>query len=88
MAIEVRKPTEEEINEAQNWPKWEKEVSEFPWSYGEKETCLILSGSAEVRTADGETADFNAGDWVVFPEGLECTWTIKEGISKRYKFGE
>jgi uncharacterized protein len=88
MIIEVRKPTEEEIKIAEAWPTWTKEVSEFDWSYDEKETCLILKGNAEVVTKDGETANFGAGDFVIFPQGLECTWKIIEAIEKRYKFGE
>lgn len=31
MKVEVRKPTKEELNEAKNWPTWEKEPSTFPW---------------------------------------------------------
>jgi uncharacterized cupin superfamily protein len=27
-----------------NWPIWTKEVSEFPWSYDEQETCYFLEG--------------------------------------------
>ncbi len=34
------------------WPIWTKEVSEFPWSYDECETCLILEGEVTV-TWDG-----------------------------------
>lgn len=88
MTIEIRKPSEEETKMAAEWPTWTKEVSEFPWSYGEKETCLILKGKAEVTTSDGETASFSVGDFVVFPVGLECTWKIIEPIEKKYKFGE
>lgn len=88
MTIEVRKPTEEEIKTAGSWSAWEKEVSEFPWSYADKETCLILKGKAEVEGKNGEGASFGAGDFVVFPQGLECTWKIKEPIEKKYKFGE
>lgn len=85
--IEVRKPTEEEIKMAESWPTWSKEISEFPWSYGEKETCLILKGKTEVTSDDGEKSVFGAGDWVVFPEGMNCTWKITEPIEKKYNFG-
>lgn len=88
MNIEVRKPTEQEIVEASGWPVWEKEVSEFPWSYDEKETCLILEGAAEVTSADGRKAVFGAGDFVIFPAGLSCVWKITENIKKHYTFGE
>ncbi len=82
----VKKPTSKEEKEASSWPIWEKEESSFPWQYDEKETCLILKGKAQVNCADG-TVEFGPGDYVVFPEGLTCTWTIKEKIEKHYKFG-
>ena len=88
MTIGIRKPSEEEIKMAETWPTWTKEASEFPWSYDEKETCLILKGKAEVTSKDGETVSFGAGDFVIFPVGLECTWRIIEPIEKKYEFGE
>ena len=81
-----RKPTQKEQKEAEDWPIWEKEESEFPWEYDEKETCLILSGKAVIKCDDG-TVEFAAGDFVTFPIGLKCTWEIKEKIKKHYKFG-
>jgi len=86
MKVEVRKPMEGEREEARDWPIWEKEPSTFPWEYGEKETCLILEGRSEVKT-DEETVEFGAGDYVVFPKGLKCTWSVKEKIRKHYKLG-
>ena len=82
----VTKPTQKETQEAKSWPIWEKEESTFPWEYSEKETCLILKGRAVVKYGEG-TVEFGAGDHVVFPVGLKCTWTIKEKIKKRYNFG-
>lgn len=87
MGVEVRKPTAAEIAEAENWGEWEKEPSEFPWSYDEKETCLILEGHAVFESADGERAEFGAGDWVVFPSGAQGVWKIDETIKKKYNFG-
>ncbi len=87
MQIEVRRPTEAEIKLAESWLVWEKEVSEFSWSYEKKETCFILSGAAEVLGENGEKAFFGAGDWVVFPAGLKCVWKIKQPIRKKYNFG-
>jgi len=73
---------------AEKWSVWEKDVSEFPWSYDQQETCYIIEGEAEVVSQDGsQTAEFEKGDLVFFPEGLECTWKIKEPIKKYYKFG-
>ncbi|MBU0980765.1 MAG: DUF861 domain-containing protein [Nanoarchaeota archaeon] len=30
--------------------------------------------------------EFRAGDWVIFPKGLECEWEIKEK-KKNHSFG-
>lgn len=86
MAIEIRKPTDEEIEIAESWPTWVKEVSEFSWNYSEKESCLIIKGRAEVETSDGEKVEFEAGDFVVFPSGIKCVWKVIEPIEKKYNF--
>ncbi len=87
MKPNVRKPTKYEKDKAESWPIWEKEESEFPWEYFDQETCLILEGKAVVKTSE-DSIEFGAGDYVVFPEGLKCTWEIKKKIKKHYKFGE
>ncbi|MGL5794873.1 MAG: cupin domain-containing protein, partial [Waterburya sp.] len=46
--ITVRsQPSLEQLNELNvfNWSIWEKEVSEFPWTYDEAETCYFLEGN-------------------------------------------
>ncbi|MFH1285863.1 MAG: cupin domain-containing protein [Candidatus Micrarchaeota archaeon] len=90
MEVKVTKPDAKEIEKlgAKSWPIWEKEESEFEWEYGEKETCLILEGRAQVKNEEGKiVAEFGAGDLVVFPEGLKCVWKITKKIRKHYKFG-
>ncbi len=86
MKIEIRKPTEEEKKEMESCGIWEKEVSEFPWQYDSQEACLLIEGQVEVRTEDGEEVSFGAGDYVVFPKGLRCTWKIIKPVKKYYKF--
>ena len=86
MKPSVKKPTLKEKQEAECWLIWEKEASTFPWQYDEKETCLILEGKAIIKCPDG-TLEFGTGDYVVFPQGLKCTWEIKDKIRKHYKFG-
>jgi len=86
MKIEVRKPTAAERKEAGRWPVWTKEVSSFPWRYDERETCLILAGEVAVKAGPDEVS-FGAGDWVVFPEGLDCVWNVKKPVRKHYQFG-
>ena len=82
-----KKPSEEEIAKTVSWGTWSKEPSVFPWSYNEKETCLILEGEATVKSPDGQEIHFEAGDLVFFEAGLECTWEIKQTIRKRFQFG-
>ncbi|MDO8806430.1 MAG: cupin domain-containing protein [Elusimicrobiota bacterium] len=86
MAIIIRKPTKREMNEASSWPIWEKEASSFAWSYGEKETCLVLEGEVLLKAGEEEVS-FKGGDYVIFPAGLACTWNIRKAVRKHYKFG-
>ncbi|MFH1306320.1 MAG: cupin domain-containing protein [Candidatus Micrarchaeota archaeon] len=85
--IIVRKPTPQEIEESKNWGDWGKSPSEFEWSYDEKETCYILEGNATVKPEGGKEVSFEAGDLVIFPKGMNCTWKIEKTIKKKYKFG-
>lgn len=87
MPIEVRKPTPDEEARMKTWPTWEKEPSEFPWSYDQAETCLILEGEVTVE-ASGQTVSFGPGDCVVFPQGLDCTWKVHKTVRKHYAFGD
>ena len=85
--MQKKKPSPEEIAMTAHWGTWEKEASEFPWHYSEKETCYILEGSATVTESGGENLEFGKGDLVEFEKGTDCTWTIHEKIVKKYKFG-
>ncbi|NPA45489.1 MAG: DUF861 domain-containing protein [Chlorobi bacterium] len=85
--MKVIKPTQEQIASTSSWGTWEKEVSEFPWEYSDKETCYILDGEAEVISDKGKKITFKKGDWVEFEEGLKCTWKITKDIKKKYMFG-
>ena len=86
--MKVKKPTEQEIKTTENWSIWEKEPSEFPQYYDDKETCYILEGEATVTDNQGNQINFRPGDMVEFEQGLECTWEIKITIKKKYKFGQ
>lgn len=88
--IEVRKLSRDELekNDVFSWPVWEKEVSCFPWTYDADEACYILEGKVTVIPDDGrKVVTVCAGDFVVFPAGMSCTWDITEKIRKHYKFG-
>ncbi|HIJ52461.1 MAG TPA: cupin domain-containing protein [Planctomycetes bacterium] len=82
----VKKPSDEEAEGCKAWPIWKCEPSTFDWAYTEQETCLLLEG--KVTVMDGtNSVSFGAGDLVVFPEDLECTWNVQEAVKKHYKFG-
>ena len=68
-----------------SWPIWEKEPSRFPATYDSKEECYILEGEFTVEIGNAKL-DFEPGDFVVFPEGLECIWNIKKKVRKHYNF--
>ena len=70
-----------------NWPIWTKEVSEFPWTYDETETCYLLAGDVIVTPDGGEPVQFGQGDLVTFPAGMSCTWKILASVRKHYRFG-
>ena len=81
----VKKPTEQEKLECSDWPIWEHGVDSFDWAYTQTETCLLLEG--RVTVSDGnDSVNFASGDYVVFPDGLECNWQIHEPVKKHYKF--
>jgi len=86
--ISITKKTDSELDTlgVRSWPMWTCEVSEFPWEYEEKETCLLLEGDVEVNTEE-ETVRFGVGDFVVFPKGLKCTWKVMKSVRKHYNFG-
>jgi uncharacterized cupin superfamily protein len=87
-SIRIEKPDETKLQslEVRSWPIWTKEPSTFDWHYDETETCYLLEGQVEVSTDEG-TVGFGKGDLVTFPQGLSCTWHVREGVRKHYRFG-
>jgi uncharacterized cupin superfamily protein len=81
-------PTPERLKElgVSSWPIWTKEASEFPWEYDAQETCYFLEGDVIVTPDDGESVEVGKGDLVTFPNGMTCTWKIKKGVRKHYRF--
>jgi uncharacterized cupin superfamily protein len=86
--ITVKKLSDEELKKMNvfSWPIWEKETSRFDWHYGQVEMCYLLEGDVTVETKDGKRVNFKAGDFVTFPQGLDCVWDIKKPVRKHYNF--
>ena len=70
-----------------DWSIWEKEVSQFPWTYDEAETCYFLEGDVVVTPNGGAPVKMGKGDLVTFPAGMSCTWKIDRAVKKLYRFG-
>ncbi|MEM5948415.1 cupin domain-containing protein [Spirochaetia bacterium 38H-sp] len=81
----VLKDSEIEERGIRSWPVWSCGVERFPWKYDSEEHCLILEGHVVVETDDG-SVELKAGDYVIFPEGLVCTWDVKKPVKKHYSF--
>jgi uncharacterized cupin superfamily protein len=70
-----------------DWPIWTKEVSTFPWTYDDAETCYLLEGDVVVTPDGGDPVEIRRGDLVTFPAGLSCTWHVRQPVRKHYTFG-
>jgi hypothetical protein len=90
MEIKIEhQPSQEQLNHlgVYAWSIWTKEVSEFPWTYDEQETCYFLEGDVVVTPKGGKSVKMGKGDLVTFPAGMSCTWKISSDVRKHYKFG-
>jgi uncharacterized protein len=91
MKIEVERKAEQRSLDDKGvvaWPIWTKEVSTFPWTYDEAETCYFLEGEVTVTPEGGEPVTVGKGDLVTFPAGMSCTWDITAPVKKHYRFGD
>jgi hypothetical protein len=79
-------PAKLDIMGVYDWPVWNKEVSTFAWTYDKAEVCYLLDGAATITPQDGVPVRIEAGDLVIFPKGMICTWQIHEAVSKHYEF--
>lgn len=82
-------PSEARLKELDvaSWDIWEKEVSEFPLDFDERETAYVLEGEIIVTPKGGEPVRIVPGDLVVFPEGLDTDWQVVKPLRKHYRHG-
>ncbi|MEN2997792.1 MAG: cupin domain-containing protein [Brevinematia bacterium] len=85
--VKVWKPSEREIEEAKNWPVWQKGESVFDWFYDEDETFYMVEGEVEVELDSGEKVRISAGDMARFKAGTGCKWKVIKKVRKHYRIG-
>lgn len=67
--------------------RWACPPGKFPLKFDAQETCYLLKGKVKAYVkGSSEFVEFGAGDLVIFPEGLSCTWDVSAAVDKHYKF--
>ena len=86
MRVEVESISQERAEELGvfEWPVWQRGISRFIWQYDATEVCYLVAGRARIETEDGNV-EVESGDLLTLPDGLACTWDIREPIRKHYR---
>lgn len=84
--INIETPTSNQLDEVSNWPVWDKEPTEFDWTYAEKEKFYIIEGAAIITTSCGLEVAIKPGDLVTIEQGVSSKWKITATIKKNFKF--
>lgn len=84
--IIIQKPNPNQIKDCLTWSTWGCSISKFPWTYSDTETAYIIKGKVIITPTNGNPIEINQGDLCIFPEGMSCTWDVKEELFKHYKF--
>ncbi|GMH02542.1 hypothetical protein Nepgr_004381 [Nepenthes gracilis] len=97
-----RNPSESRLSELgiKSWPKWGCSPGKYQLKFEERETCYLVKGKVRAYPRGGASAavaapssssddgyvEFGAGDLVIIPKGLSCTWDVSLPVDKYYKF--
>ncbi|XP_028758268.1 uncharacterized protein LOC114735125 isoform X2 [Neltuma alba] len=69
------------------WPKWGCSPGKYQLKFDAEETCYLLKGKVKAYPkGSSEFVEFGAGDLVIIPKGLSCTWDVSLAVDKYYKF--
>lgn len=85
IVVEKLSPLQLESLRVSEWPIWQCAPSAFDWQYDQEESCYILEGEITVKSAEQEVR-ISPGDYVTFPRGLSCHWTVHAPVRKHYTF--
>nr|XP_043622209.1 uncharacterized protein LOC122593822 [Erigeron canadensis] len=85
-----KNPSESYLSELgiKSWPKWGCSPGKYQLKFDAQETCYLLRGKVKVyqKNSSEIMSEFGAGDLVILPEGLSCTWDVSVAVDKHYKF--
>ncbi|GAB4830121.1 hypothetical protein Ancab_019763 [Ancistrocladus abbreviatus] len=94
-----RTPSESRLSELgiKSWPKWGCPPGKYHLKYDAQQTCYLLKGkvraypksgssSSSSSSSSDEYVEFGAGDLVIIPKGLSCTWDVSVSVDEYYKF--
>ncbi|KAL2556902.1 RmlC-like cupins superfamily protein [Forsythia ovata] len=82
-------PSDSQLSELgiKSWPKWGCSPGKYQLKFDAQETCYLLRGKVKVYPKNSsEVVEFGAGDLVIIPKGLSCTWDVSVAVDKHYKF--
>lgn len=68
--------------------RWACPPGKYKMKYNAQQTCYLVRGKVKVYPKDSSTApvEFGAGDLVIIPKGISCTWDVTASVDKHYKF--
>ncbi|XP_039819115.1 uncharacterized protein LOC120681613 isoform X1 [Panicum virgatum] len=67
--------------------RWGCPPGRFPLKFDAALTCYLVKGRVRAAVKGSrECVEFGAGDLVVFPKGLSCTWDVVVAVDKHYNF--
>ncbi|KAK6911293.1 (S)-ureidoglycine aminohydrolase, cupin domain [Dillenia turbinata] len=87
--IVEKNPSDSRLSELgiKSWPKWGCPPGKFTLKFDAEETCYLLKGKVKAYPkGSSEYVEFGAGDLVIIPKGLSCTWDVSVAVDKHYKF--
>ncbi|PSR98831.1 C-type lectin domain family 6 member A like [Actinidia chinensis var. chinensis] len=70
-----------------SWPKWGCPPGKYTLKFDAQQTCYFLKGKVKAyQKGSSECVEFGAGDLVIIPKGLSCTWDVSIPVDKHYQF--
>ncbi|MDH3466018.1 MAG: cupin domain-containing protein [Gammaproteobacteria bacterium] len=78
-------PLKLEVLGVDDWPVRTENVSTFSARYETTEVSFVTAGEAIITTQSGESILVREGDIITCMPGLNCSWAIKEMLTRHYR---